>query len=156
MARNALWLEFGSVARLPKRPRIVWNCLWGNALIRSPGINRKSRVLFPGPGFLSSAAWSSLPKKHYNGLIIIITYQMSNLTLISFWECMLWRGYPQAKQPDLLNFLWTHAAMLPMRTWLYISCVVSKTFSTKQNISNTFAKYYNCHVFVSDTGKCDL
>ena len=48
-------------------PGSVWNCLWGNALKRSPGINRKSRVSYPGPGFLSSATWPSLPKKHYNG-----------------------------------------------------------------------------------------
>ena len=47
----------------------MWNCLWGHALNRSHGINRKSRVLYPGPGFLSSATWSSMPKKHYNGLI---------------------------------------------------------------------------------------
>ena len=39
-----------------------------NALKRSPGIIRKSRVSYPGPGFLSSATWPSLPKKHYNGL----------------------------------------------------------------------------------------
>ena len=38
---------------------------------RSLGINRKSRVLYPGSGFPSSAALSSLLKKHYmyNGLI---------------------------------------------------------------------------------------
>ena len=41
-------------------------CLWGNALKRSPGIIRKSRVSYPGPGFLSSATWPSLPKKHCN------------------------------------------------------------------------------------------
>ena len=68
MTRNALGLEFGSAARLSKRLGSVWNCLWGHALKRSPGINRKSRVLYPGPGFLSSATWPSLPKKHYNGL----------------------------------------------------------------------------------------
>ena len=34
-----------------------------------PEINRKSRVLHPGPGFLSSAIWPSLPRKHHNGLI---------------------------------------------------------------------------------------
>ena len=45
-----------------------FHCLWGNALKRSPGIIRKSRVSYPGPGFLSSATWPSLPKKHYNGL----------------------------------------------------------------------------------------
>ena len=65
---HALGLEFGSAAQLSKRPGSVWNCLWGHALKRSPGINRKSRVSYPGPGFLSSATWPSLPKKHYNGL----------------------------------------------------------------------------------------
>ena len=64
---HALGLEFGSAAQLSKRPGSVWNCLWGNALKRS-GIIHKSRVLYPGPGFLSSATWPSLPKKHYNGL----------------------------------------------------------------------------------------
>ena len=63
MARNALGLEFCSAARLSKRPSNVWNCLWGHALERSPGIIRKSRVSYPGPGFLSSATWPSLPKK---------------------------------------------------------------------------------------------
>ena len=65
---HALGLEFGSAAKLSKRPGSVWNCLWGNALKRSPGIIRKSRVSHPGPGFLSSATRPLLPKKHYNGL----------------------------------------------------------------------------------------
>ena len=65
---HALGLEFGSAAQLFKRLGSVWNCLWGNALKRSPGIIRKSRVSHPSPGFLSSATWPSLPKKHYNGL----------------------------------------------------------------------------------------
>ena len=65
---HALGLEFGSAAQLSKRPGSVWNCLWVNALKRSPGIIRKSMVSNPGPGFLSSATWPSLPKKHYNGL----------------------------------------------------------------------------------------
>ena len=64
----ALGLEFGSAARLSKRPGSVWNCLWGSALKRSPVVIRKSRVSYPGPGFLSSATWPSLLKKHYNGL----------------------------------------------------------------------------------------
>ena len=46
----------------------VWNCLWGHALKIYPGINRKCRVSYPDPGFLSSATWPSLLKKHYNGL----------------------------------------------------------------------------------------
>ena len=65
---HALGLEFGSAAQLSKRPGSVWNCLWGNALKRSPGIIRKSRVSYPVPRFLSSATWPMLPKKHYNGL----------------------------------------------------------------------------------------
>ena len=65
---HALGLEFGSAAQLSKRPGSVWNCLWGNALKRSPGIIRKSRVSYPVPGFLSSATWPLLPKEHYNGL----------------------------------------------------------------------------------------
>ena len=69
MARNALGLQFGSAAPLSKRPGSVWNCLWGNALKRSPGINHKSRVWYPGPRFLSSATWPLLTKKHYNGII---------------------------------------------------------------------------------------
>ena len=69
MARNALGWEFDSATRLSERPGSEWNCLWGHALKRSPMIIRKSRVSYPGPGFLSNATWPSLPKKHYNGLI---------------------------------------------------------------------------------------
>ena len=65
---HALGLEFDSAAQMYKRPGSVWNCLWGNALKGSPGIIRKSRVSYPGPGFIFSATWPSLPKKHYNGL----------------------------------------------------------------------------------------
>ena len=68
VASQSIRLEFGSAAQLSKRPGSVLNCLWGNALKRSPGIIRKSRVSYPGPGFLSSATWPWLPKKHYNGL----------------------------------------------------------------------------------------
>ena len=72
---HALGLEFGSAAQLSKRPGSVWNCLWGNALKRSPVIIRKRRVSYPGPGFLSSATWPSLPnkrghKRNYIGLFI--------------------------------------------------------------------------------------
>ena len=76
LACNTLGLEFGSTVRLSKRPGSVWNCLWGHALKRSLGIYRKRRVLYPGPGFLSSATWPLMPKKHFNGLInqSIISY----------------------------------------------------------------------------------
>ena len=66
--KNGTNFEFDSEARMSKRPGNVWNFLWGHALKRSPGIIRKSRVSYPGPGFLSSATWPSLPKKYYNGL----------------------------------------------------------------------------------------
>ena len=90
---HALGLEFGSAAQLSKRPGSVLNCLWGNALKRSPGIIRKSRVSYPGPGFLSSATWPSLPKKHYNGL---------NQTKPNEW----W--YPRfIKLISLLQYTWT-------------------------------------------------
>ena len=46
---HVLELEFDSAARLSKRPGSVWNCLRGHALKRSPGINRKGRVLYPCP-----------------------------------------------------------------------------------------------------------
>ena len=72
MAPNALGLEFGSAARLSKRPGSVWNCLWGHALKRSPGIIHKSRVSYPGPGFLSSATWPSLPKTGKLGVLIFL------------------------------------------------------------------------------------
>ena len=95
---HALGLEFGSAAQLSKRPGSVWNCLWGNALKRSPGIIRKSRVSYPVPGFLSSATWRPLPKQHYNGLnqtkpnlIIFLLKDMNCLSINrdSFIEKML-------------------------------------------------------------------
>ena len=67
LGMHALGQEFDSVARLLSGN--VWTCLWDHALKRSPGINRKSRVLCPGPGFLSSATLPSMPKEHFNGLI---------------------------------------------------------------------------------------
>ena len=36
---------------------------------RSPGINRNSRALYPGPGFISSAIWPSMPKTHHKRFI---------------------------------------------------------------------------------------
>ena len=79
---HALGLKFGSAAQLSKRPGSVWNCLWGNALKRSPGIIRKSRVSYPVPGFLSSATWPSLPKKHYNGLNQIKHYTSATSSMM--------------------------------------------------------------------------
>ena len=86
---HALGLEFGSAAQLSKRPGSVLNCLWGNALKRSPGIICKSRVSYPGPGFLSSATWPLLPKKHYNGL---------NQTKPNF--SVIWKNYSKSDMSD--------------------------------------------------------
>ena len=58
-----------TMSQLSKSPGSVRNCLWGHSHTRSPVINRNSRVSYPGPRFLSSATWPSLPKKHYSGLI---------------------------------------------------------------------------------------
>ena len=93
---HALGLEFGSAAQLSKRPGSVWNCLWGHALKRSHGIIRKSRVSYPGPGFLSSSTWPSLPKKHYNGLNqtkFCVTNQKFRMT----WLIVLLIGTPKAR-----------------------------------------------------------
>ena len=54
---------FDSAAILSKRLGSVWNCQWGHGFKRSPEINRNSRVLFPGLGFLTSATWHLMPKK---------------------------------------------------------------------------------------------
>ena len=86
---HALGLEFGSAAQLSKRPVSVWNCLWGNALKRSPGIFRKSRVSYPGPRFLSSATWPSLPKKHYNGLNSNSNWLNSDIHSLFMYESTL-------------------------------------------------------------------
>ena len=86
---NALGLEFGSAAQLSKRPGSVWNCLWGNALKRS-GIISKSRVSYPDPGFLSSATWPSLLKKHYNGLNQTILHSFGNHPADSR-DCLVWK-----------------------------------------------------------------
>ena len=58
---HALEYQFDSSARRFERLGNVWNCLRGHALKRS-GINRKSRVLYPSPGFLSNATCPSLSK----------------------------------------------------------------------------------------------
>ena len=88
---HALGLEFGSAAQLSKRPGSVWNCLWGNALKRSPGIIRKSRVSYPGPGFLSSATWPRCRKS------TIMDQTKSNQKIMSDREPTRWqhnRIYP--------------------------------------------------------------
>ena len=75
--------EFDSATRLSKKLGSVWNRLWGHTLKRSPGINRKSRVLYSGPGFLFSAAWPSMPKKHSKGLIINREIATSNSSKVA-------------------------------------------------------------------------
>ena len=48
-----------------------WVVSIGSGTIISPGINCKSRVWFPGPRFLSSAAWPLMPKKHYKAGVLL-------------------------------------------------------------------------------------
>ena len=43
--------------------RVVCGTVCGDMNLIFPEIHRKSRVLYPGSGFLSSATWPSLPKK---------------------------------------------------------------------------------------------
>ena len=57
---HALEYQFDSEARRFERLGNVWNCLRGHA--QRSGINRESRVLYPSPGFLSSATCPSLSK----------------------------------------------------------------------------------------------
>ena len=49
---------------------VVCGTVYGDMQLkdRSSRIIRKSRVLYSGSGFLSSATWPSIPKKHYNVL----------------------------------------------------------------------------------------
>ena len=52
---------------------VRWNWMYFNSMtashtVGSPGIYRKSRVLYSCHRFLSSATWPSILKKHYNGL----------------------------------------------------------------------------------------
>ena len=51
---------------------------------RSLGINRKCRVLFPGPGFLSSSTWPLMPKNNSNGLI-----NQSNEQILKYTKSVL-------------------------------------------------------------------
>ena len=66
--------------------RVVCGTVYGDMHLNiSPGINHKSRVLYPSPGFLISATWHLMPKKHYNGLINQSTflYQHSYVGIFS-------------------------------------------------------------------------
>ena len=65
MARNALGLEFGNVARLSKMPGSVLNCLWDMHLKDLLGSIVRVGYRIPVPDFYLVP---SLPKKHYNGL----------------------------------------------------------------------------------------
>ena len=50
--------------------RVVCGTVYGNMHFKNLlGSINKSRVSYPGLGFLSSATWPSMPKKHFNGLI---------------------------------------------------------------------------------------
>ena len=77
------------------RPGSVWNCQWGHAFRRSHGINRKSRVLYPGPGLISSATWHSMSKKHVYALIIdhIPLFRFQRAILLCACFIVAWTPY---------------------------------------------------------------
>ena len=72
LGMQVLGSEFGCATHLWERPGSVWNCLWGHALLRSPGINCMSRVLYSGRGFISRATRNSMSKKHSNWIDLSI------------------------------------------------------------------------------------
>ena len=130
MARNSLGYEFGGAARLFKRPGSVWNCLWGTVLKISPGIIRKSRVLYPDPGFLASSTWPLLPKKHSNGLInqsyhwyhlpshaktkMMLIYRREHLRLLRL-PCVCQESCEALPREDAKRHV-----LFILRVWLYV------------------------------------
>ena len=56
-------LKKSSIKPLPRLPSA---CSFIGLVV---SVSVSHMVLYPGPGFLSSATWPSLPKKHYNELV---------------------------------------------------------------------------------------
>ena len=132
---HALGLEFGSAAQLSKRPGGVLNCLWGNALKRSPGIIRKRRVSYPVPGFLSSATWPSLPKKHYNGLNQ--TKQIYELKYCTDFLYQLEYKLEMLQNDDVVMFIRLYSIKnLNVRTLNDNNLVILRTTTLINRISN--------------------
>ena len=122
----------------------MWNCLRGHALKRSPGIIRKSMVSYPGPGFLSSATWPLLPKKHLNGLInqsinqsIILTRHIcldqGNFTLNYHIRKMEYEtsDHWREKQKSSTTYVWNP---------IVNKCVLSQTM-LDINLCNAWSEY---------------
>ena len=132
---RALGLEFCSAAQLSKRPGSVWNCLWEHALKRSPGIIRKSRVSYPGPGFLSSATWPSLPKKHYNGLKnklsnISLQGKMTRSSAVQIFKLKSWIGI------KMIFFFRLYIMLHSVSNyWLYHHGKTTNTIRTKARLA---------------------
>ena len=108
LGTSALGCEFASAAHLCKRSDSVWICLWGLAVFSSllamwigsksrkatelygdmqfkyPRINRERRVLFHGHGFLSSTAWSLMPKKLPSGFNVIFEILFTSIFMQSW------------------------------------------------------------------------
>ena len=62
----ALGKDFGSATPNGVKGGVVCGTVYGDMHYKYLGSIVKSRVLYPGHRFLSSATWPSLPKKHYN------------------------------------------------------------------------------------------
>ena len=58
----------------------------GPSLLKISGINGKSRVLYHGAGFLSSATWPLMKEKHYNGLMKPKDIKLCTVCLIIIYE----------------------------------------------------------------------
>ena len=58
------------------------------------------KVLYPCPGFLSSAAWSSMSKKHHNGLIFIFINRAVNNGLLDTYQLKSLDGLLEASIED--------------------------------------------------------
>ena len=83
--------------RVGRSLAVLPECIKGRlvCLTVSPGINHKSRVLYPSLGFLSSAAWLLMQKKQSDELIYrileikeIIKYYLYTASTLSFHLCL--------------------------------------------------------------------
>ena len=124
----------------------MWICLWGHALKRSPGIIHKSKWLYPGPWFLSSATLPSLPKKAQwwiNQSIINNSRQKDYYTRVFFapdnflmHHCM-YNTHTHTKEQGL-----THGFNLDDITPPTLQKIYQKYLNWKPHIKNTL--WHNC------------
>ena len=115
--------------------RVVCGTVYGDMHLKDLLGSITSRVLYPGPGFLSSATWPSLPKKHYNGLINQVAYVIATL-----WSGVTFKEFPVSEYGGLIllqtlivrkkNII--KIKMLPYYLWSF------QSLSTRTEISADF------------------